>query len=189
MHRAITSSLRAIFALALFATFVPVLAQQPEAPFTRTEEMIPMRDGVRLHTFIYTPTRTTEKLPILFLRTPYGTGDMSPAQLAGAVPELAAEGYIIANQDIRGRFKSEGQFVMLRQPRDPKDKKAIDESTDAYDTIEYLLKNTSNNGRVAAFVNRFLVRGIAWLAQHHELTFRLEPAANVLANEDVATFG
>src|SRR5207237_6153039 len=59
-----------------------------------------------------------------------------------------AEGFTIVNKDIRGRFKSEGQFVMLRQPRNPKDKNAIDESTDTYDTIEYLLKNTSNNGRV-----------------------------------------
>ena len=147
MNRAITSFLRAVFALALFATVGSVVAQQP-ARFTRSEEMIPMRDGVKLHTFIYTPTNNNEKLPILFLRTPYGTGDMTPAQLAGALPELAAEGYIVVNQDIRGRFKSEGQFVMLRQPRDPKDKSAIDESTDAYDTIEYLLKNTSNNGRV-----------------------------------------
>jgi uncharacterized protein len=148
MNRAIPIFSRAILALVLFATFGSVLAQQPEAPFTRTEEMIAMRDGVRLHTFIYTPTRNNEKLPILFLRTPYGTGDMSPAQLAGALSELTADGYIIVNQDIRGRFKSEGSFVMLRQPREAKDKNAIDESTDAYDTIEYLLKNTSNNGRV-----------------------------------------
>jgi putative CocE/NonD family hydrolase len=55
---------------------------------------------------------------------------------------------VVVRQDIRGRFKSEGQFVMLRQPRDPKDKQAVDESTDAYDTIEWLLKNTPNNGRV-----------------------------------------
>jgi uncharacterized protein len=148
MNRATKSLLRTIFALALFANFVSVLAQQPEARFTRAEEMITMRDGARLHTFIYVPTGNTEKLPILFLRTPYGTGDMTGAQLAAALPELTADGYIIVNQDIRGRFKSEGQFVMLRQPRDPKDKNAIDESTDAYDTIEYLLKNTSNNGRV-----------------------------------------
>jgi putative CocE/NonD family hydrolase len=148
MKRAIAPFLRVFLILGCFAAVAPLTAQQPEAPFTRTEVMVPMRDGVKLHTFIYVPTRISEKLPVLFLRTPYGTGDMSPAQLAGAVPELAAEGYIIANQDIRGRFKSEGQFVMLRQPRDPKDKGAIDESTDAYDTIEYLLKNTSNNGRV-----------------------------------------
>ncbi len=62
---------------------------------------------------------------------------------------MPADGYIIVLQDIRGRFKSEGQFVMLRQPRDRKDPKAIDESTDTYDTIEWLLKNVpDNNGRV-----------------------------------------
>ena len=148
MKIAIAPFLRVLLILACFAAIAPLVAQQPEPPFTRSEVMIPMRDGERLHTFIYVPTRNSEKLPIMFLRTPYGTGDMSPAQLAGAVPELTADGYIIVNQDIRGRFKSEGKFVMLRQPRDSKDKRAIDESTDAYDTIEYLLKNTSNNGRV-----------------------------------------
>ena len=143
-EKATTRFLRVLVTLACFAAIAPLAAQQPDAPFTRTEVMIPMRDGVRLHTFTFThvPTQNNEKLPILFLRTPYGTGDMSPAQLAGALPELTAEGYIVVNQDIRGRFKSEGQFVMLRQPRDPKDKGAIDESTDAYDTIDYLLKNT-----------------------------------------------
>jgi hypothetical protein len=111
--------------------------------------MIPMRDGVRLYTQVYAPTQTAEKLPILLLRTPYGTGQFNPARIATSLPELTADGYIIVQQDIRGRFKSDGQFVMLRQPRDPKDKNAIDESTDTYDTIEWLLKNVpGNNGRV-----------------------------------------
>ncbi len=148
MRKGSASLFRVILAVVCFAAFAPLAAQPADAPFTRSEVMIPMRDGVRLHTFIYVPTRADEKLPILFLRTPYGTGDLSPAQLAGALAELTADGYVIVNQDIRGRFKSEGQFVMLRQPRDPKDRSAIDESTDAYDTIEYLLKNTQNNGRV-----------------------------------------
>lgn len=148
MRSKITLLLKAIVFAAILSAGVAIHAQKPETPFTRTEAMIPMRDGVRLHTFIYVPTGPEEKRPILFLRTPYGTGDLSPAQLAGAVADLVPDGYIIVNQDIRGRFKSEGQFVMLRQPRDPKDKSAIDESTDAYDTIDYLLKNTSNNGRV-----------------------------------------
>ncbi len=148
MRSKITLLLKAIVFAAILSAGVAIYGQKPEAPFTRTEVMVPMRDGVRLHTFIYVPTGPEEKRPILFLRTPYGTGDMSPAQLAGAVADLVPDGYIIVNQDIRGRFKSEGQFVMLRQPRDSKDKNAIDESTDAYDTIEYLLKNTSNNGRV-----------------------------------------
>jgi putative CocE/NonD family hydrolase len=107
-----------------------------------------MRDGVKLNTRIYTPTRFNERFPFLLLRTPYGIGDSTPAQIAAALPELTASGFIIVQQDIRGRFKSEGQFVMLRQPRNPKDKNAIDESTDTYDTIEWLLKNVSNhNGR------------------------------------------
>src|SRR5215510_445116 len=130
----------------------PVLASSnaQQAPvMTATEAMIPMRDGVKLYTQVYVPAQTTEKLPFLLVRTPYGAGPLNPARMAAALPELTAEGFIIVSQDIRGRFKSEGDFVMLRQPRDPKDKKAIDESTDTYDTIEYLLhKVPNNNGRV-----------------------------------------
>jgi putative CocE/NonD family hydrolase len=139
-----------IFALVSLATVASINGQQaPTAPLTGSEVMVPMRDGVRLYTQVYTPTQTAEKLPILFLRTPYGAGALNPQRIATALPELMADGYIIVSQDIRGRFKSEGQFVMLRQPRDPQDKKAIDESTDAYDTIEWLLKNVpNNNGRV-----------------------------------------
>lgn len=135
-------------AVVFFGASVFALAQPPE-PYVRSEAMVPTRDGVRLYTQIYTPSNAAEKLPILLLRTPYGSGNMSGTQLAAALSELSADGYIFVLQDIRGRYKSEGQFVMLRQPRDPNDAKAIDESTDTYDTIEWLLKNTSNNnGRV-----------------------------------------
>src|SRR5262245_58178882 len=119
MYTRIRIFLRVFVMVACLGAVVSIPAQQPEPPFVRSEVMIPMRDGVRLHTFIYAPAGTNEKLPILFLRTPYGTGDMTPAQLAAALKELTADGYIIVNQDIRGRFKSEGKFVMLRQPRDP----------------------------------------------------------------------
>src|SRR5437764_14419278 len=124
-------------------------AQQPsDARYTRTAHMIPTRDGVRLYTQVFAP-QSGEKLPILLIRTPYGTGQLDSPRLIAAMPELTADGYIFVMQDIRGRFKSEGQFVMLRQPRDPKDKQAIDESTDSYDTMEWLLKNVpNNNGRV-----------------------------------------
>jgi len=148
MERKIASHLRILVVLACCAIFDLAVAQPPAEPFTRTEAMIAMRDGVSLNTHIYVPTGPPELRPILFLRTPYGIGDLSPAQLAAAIPELTADGYVVVNQDIRGRFKSEGQFVMLRQPRDSNDKRAVDESTDAYDTIEWLLKNTPNNGRV-----------------------------------------
>ena len=149
MKKAITYLGLSVVTLICVATFAPANAQNEQPLFNRTEAMIPMRDGVRLNTRVFTPSGAAEKLPILLLRTPYGIGDMSSAQLAAALPELTADGYIIVQQDIRGRFKSEGEFVMLRQPRDPKDQKAIDESTDTYDTIEWLLKNTpNNNGRV-----------------------------------------
>jgi putative CocE/NonD family hydrolase len=116
--------------------------------FTRTEAMIPMRDGVKLFTVILTPQSQGESLPIYMERTPYGVAGWNSERLNNAKPELAHDGYIFVFQDIRGREDSEGTFEMLRPPRDKKDLKATDESSDTYDTIEYLLKNTKNNGRV-----------------------------------------
>ncbi|HEY6829947.1 MAG TPA: CocE/NonD family hydrolase, partial [Gemmatimonadaceae bacterium] len=116
--------------------------------FDKTEVMIPMRDGVKLHTNVFVPRGFASNLPIIMIRTPYGIEGGERA-FSGAYAELARDGYIFVHQDIRGRFKSEGQFVMLRKMRDKKDPKAIDESTDTYDTIEWLLKNVpKNNGRV-----------------------------------------
>jgi len=116
--------------------------------FDKTEVMIPMRDGVKLHTTIFVPRSHAAALPFIFVRTPYGIA-AAPQALASSYAELAEEGYIFAFQDIRGRFTSEGQFVMLRPMRDRKDPRAIDESTDTYDTIEWLLRNVANNnGRV-----------------------------------------
>ena len=113
------------------------------------ETMIAMRDGVKLYTQVYSPKTTTERLPIILLRTPYGIGSLNPGRVATSLAHLVADGYVIVQQDIRGRFKSDGAFVMLRQPRDAKDTKAIDESTDTYDTIAWLLTNVpNNNGRV-----------------------------------------
>jgi uncharacterized protein len=118
MKKAITYFGLLVVALIYVAPVTPVFGQNEQAVFTGTDAMVPMRDGVRLNTRIFSPTRTTEQLPILLLRTPYGIGNATPAQIAAALPELAAEGFIVVQQDIRGRFKSEGQFVMLRQPRD-----------------------------------------------------------------------
>ena len=136
-----------LIALFWVVSAAPALAQPV---FTRTEAMIPMRDGVKLYTQIYSPTRTTEPVPMLLLRTPYGIGDATSEQLVVALGELTD--YIIVRQDIRGRFKSEGKFVMLRQPRDPADKKAIDEGTDTYDTIEWMLANVSNHNKRVGMV-------------------------------------
>ena len=150
---------------------VGLVGRQPAEPaLTSIEVMIPMRDGIRLFTQIYTPRLRqgsgaagsgTKPLPIVFQRTPYGVGQNTPAGVATALVDLPADGYVIVLQDIRGRFKSEGQFVMLRQPRDRTDPQAIDESTDTYDTIEWLLKNVPNhNGRVGMVGTSYP----AWLA-------------------------
>src|SRR5579872_6475905 len=136
----------------LFAGLFHAAAEdrKDQAPqFTRTAEMIPMRDGVKLHTLIFTPKGQKEALPILLMRTPYGIDSRGDTALKVYMKDLADEGYIFVFQDIRGRHKSEGQFVMLRPPRDPKTAKAIDEATDTNDTIDWLLKNVpNNNGRV-----------------------------------------
>ena len=119
--------------------------------FDKVEAMVPMRDGIRLNTEIYVPKNTTEKLPILLTRTPYGLPHDKKGfnnAFGHSYAELARDGYVFVFQDIRGRAKSEGEFVMLRPVRDKSDAKAIDESTDTYDTIEWVLKAVPNNGRV-----------------------------------------
>ena len=124
-------------------------ARDTRVAFRRTEVMIPMRDGVKLFTVVLTPEAQTTDLPIYMERTPYGVAGWDSARLNSAKPELVSDGYIFVFQDIRGRTDSEGVFEMLRPPRDKRDPKSIDESTDTYDTIEYLLKNLpKNNGRV-----------------------------------------
>ncbi len=118
------------------------------AKYTAHSADIAMRDGVTLHTEWLVPATATMPLPILFRRTPYGVPNATPQMLAGGLKELAEEGYIFVMQDIRGRYRSQGGFVMQRPLRDS-GSTAIDESTDAYDTIEWLVKHVpNNNGRV-----------------------------------------
>jgi hypothetical protein len=121
------------------------------ALFNKTEVMIPMRDGVKLHTEFYTPKNAATALPILMNRTPYGIAspDKGISSMIYRYADLVPEGYIFAFQDIRGRYASEGKFVMLRPLHDPSDAQGVDESTDTYDTIDWLVKNVpNNNGRV-----------------------------------------
>jgi putative CocE/NonD family hydrolase len=136
---------------AVLVASAALLGGSQEPALGATEAMIAMRDGVKLYTQVYAPKQSNEPLPIILLRTPYGTGTLTPSRVATSLAHLMADGYIFVLQDIRGRFKSEGSFVMLRQPRDRSDPKApqIDESTDTYDTISWLLANApGNNGRV-----------------------------------------
>jgi len=130
-------------------------AQAPNPPdysllFNKADVMITARDGVKLHTEIYTPKNSTEPLPIVIERTPYGIhdDDKGYSRILGRYAEMIPDDYIFVFQDIRGRYGSEGTFVMQRPVRDPKDPKAIDEGTDTYDTIDWLVKNVpQNNGR------------------------------------------
>jgi putative CocE/NonD family hydrolase len=126
-----------------------------KANYTKYEFRIPMRDGVRLFTSVYVPKDATPATtyPILLNRTPYSIApygvDLYKDNL-GPSPLFGTSKYIVALQDVRGRWMSEGDFVHMR-PIVPHtgDKAAIDESTDAYDTIDWLVKNVlGNNGKV-----------------------------------------
>ncbi len=140
--------------LLLFPFFLPAQEQAYlEAHYTKQEVYIPMRDGVRLFTAIYAPKDAAQKYPIILQRTPYSVRPYGVDRMPGWMPPSmleAREGYIFVNQDVRGRYMSEGEFVDIR-PYLPvkKSKHDIDESTDAYDTIAWLLKKLENhNGRV-----------------------------------------
>src|SRR5256884_1848511 len=124
--------------------------------YVKRDVMIPMRDGVRLHTVIVVP-KGARSAPMLLTRTPYNASaraerNRSPHMVA-ALPlfdELfAADGYIRIYQDVRGKYGSEGEYVMTRPLRGPLNSSMVDHSTDAYDTIDWLVKNVpESNGRV-----------------------------------------
>ena len=126
------------------------------AHYTKFEYRIPMRDGVRLFTQVYVPKDTSENYPILLTRTPYGIAPYGagkyPAHL-GPSDKFAEDKFIFAYQDARGRFMSEGIFVDDRPIRDVHaSNRDVDESTDAYDTIDWLVKNVPNNdGKVGVY--------------------------------------
>lgn len=144
------------FAMSLVFTLllaVSAQAQQAEAKpiFKLQEVMIPVRDGVHLQTVILTPADQDGPLPILFRRTPYGVPDKPPKHMPPSIRELTQDGYIFVIQNLRGRFKSEGVFKLSSEV-DLKDPKATNETTDAYDSIEWLVKNVSNNsGKVGMY--------------------------------------
>ena len=124
--------------------------------YSKHEYMVPMRDGVKLMTSVFVPKDTTKTYPILMKRTPYNVSpygaDKYSARL-GPSEHFVKAGYIFVNQDVRGRFASEGEFIQVT-PHNPNKTKPtdVDESSDTYDTIEWLLKNVSqHNGRVGMY--------------------------------------
>src|SRR5580704_5916006 len=142
-------------------TITPDVPSRFDAPtstydYDKRDLMIPMRDGVKLHTVIVVPNGA-RNAPILLTRTPYNASaraERNPSShMVSALPlfdELfAADGYIRVYQDVRGKYGSEGDYVMTRPLRGPLNSSAVDHSTDAYDTIDWLVKNVpESNGRV-----------------------------------------
>lgn len=148
-----TYILSAAFSMLSFGAFAQRSINREDSAYVRNnyvklEKQIPMRDGVKLFTVIYVPKDVTKKYPFMYDRTPYSAGPYGEGQYKlslGPSMLFAKEGYIFVYQDVRGRYLSEGQFVATR-PYIPKKKKTdVDESSDSYDTIDWLVKNIPNN--------------------------------------------
>ncbi|MEO8727553.1 MAG: CocE/NonD family hydrolase [Acidobacteriaceae bacterium] len=134
--------------LSLAQTATQTAPQRSTPVFKYQQVMVPVRDGIHLQTVIFTPVNQQGPLPILLQRTPYGVPDKAPDKIPGSLKEFAQDGYIFVFQNLRGRFKSEGTFGLSFQT-DLANPKATSETTDAYDTISWLVKNVpENNGKV-----------------------------------------
>ncbi|HEU5450546.1 MAG TPA: CocE/NonD family hydrolase [Terriglobales bacterium] len=172
------------------AVFLLVASAAAQSPFTYQEVMVPMRDGVRLQTVILTPVNRKGPLPILLTRTPYGVPARAPEQIPANLKELAQDGYIFVVQNLRGRFKSEGVFNLSSQydPNTP------NETNDAYDTIDWLVKNVpNNNGKVGIYGVSYsgLTAGLTLLHPHPALKAVSEQAspADQWMNDDDHRYG
>jgi len=149
---------RRVFVVLFSLVFVTAIFAQnrPEAPefdvkehYTKYEFRIPMRDGVHLFTSVYVPKDSSKKYPFLIDRTPYSVAPYGVDQYRnqlGPSPDFDKAGYIFVFQDVRGRYMSEGTFVEMRPHIDnKKSKQDVDDASDLYDTIDWLLKNVPDN--------------------------------------------
>ena len=121
-----------------------------EDNYSKTEAMVTMRDGVKLYTSVYQPVDSDDR-PVLLVRTPYSCapyGDGWKGDLTEYMTEFLRNKYILVFQDVRGRYMSEGEYENVRPYNPDKSGNEIDEASDTYDTIEWLLANTDNNGSV-----------------------------------------
>ncbi len=172
--RSLVSSLRCFFLLHSFPILLPLILLAISGPaarsaetssdtnaawfiehYTKYENTITMRDGVRLFTRVYVPKDDSEPWPILFTRTPYGLkpyGVDNYTDPSGSFLALAKDKFILVTQDVRGRYGSEGHYVHVRPFNPDKGPKDTDESSDAFDSIDWLVKNVPrNNGKVGMF--------------------------------------
>jgi putative CocE/NonD family hydrolase len=151
----------ALSAIGILVVLLPAgtgaVAQQPafdvKAHYVKRDHMLPMRDGVKLFTIVYTPRDTSRTYPIILFRTPYSIRPYEPdvyRPVLGPSGEFDRDGYIFVFQDVRGKFRSEGEFEVMKPFKPVKNGPAdVDESSDTYDTIEWLLRNLRfHNSRV-----------------------------------------
>jgi putative CocE/NonD family hydrolase len=138
---------------------IPATEEYVTKNYVKHASMIPMRDGVKLYTAIYVPTDSTVRHPIIMMRTPYGCDPYDESEISSGLWSLdewyATNHYIIVYQDVRGTNKSEGEFSHIRPYLLKKGKKDIDESSDTYDTADWLIHHTCNNGCIG-------VRGVSY---------------------------
>ena len=158
--------------------------------YKKTSFMIPMRDGIKLHTVIFSPMGASNALPVLLQRTPYGAigsnaaddSSISVEAFGNYYSSMLKEGYFIVFQDIRGKYKSEGKMEIHQPLIHATQKGAIDESTDTWDTVDWLIKNVEgNNGKAGIF-------GISypgWLA----LVGAVDPHPALKASSEQACMG
>lgn len=194
----IHASRRAV-ALALLILAAPLAARQAAptpapaatAPYGYQKVMVPMRDGIALETVILTPRNATGPLPILLQRTPYGVMSEAPNTIPSSWAALARDGYVLVFQSMRGRFGSQGgPFTLSTELRDD----ATDEASDAYDSIDWLVKHIpANNGRVGMWGVSYpgLAAGIA-LARPHPALKAVSPQApwtDYFMNDDLHRYG
>jgi uncharacterized protein len=172
------------FILLLLLTTSTVFGQDVTS-YTRKNYMIPMRDGVKLYTVVLSPLNNKKPLPILIRRTPYSADfpdTVVHASKFNGSSNMAKEGYIFVYQDVRGKYKSEGTMVIHQPIIHTTQKGAVDESTDTYDAIDWLIKNIpNNNGRAGIYG----VSYPGWLA----LVGAVDPHPALKASSEQACMG
>ncbi|HEV8283799.1 MAG TPA: CocE/NonD family hydrolase [Chitinophagaceae bacterium] len=178
--------MKKIFALAFSFCFYFQLFSQVDniSTYRHTTAMIPMRDGKKLFTTILTPVNASRPIPILLIRTPYGAERPDDFNILdwAYVADMAKEGYIFVIQDIRGKYKSEGSMQIHQPLIHAEQKGAVDESTDTWDTIDWLIKNTENNNGKAGILG---ISYPGWLA----LVGAVDPHPALKASSEQACMG
>ena len=167
-------------------------AADVQRAYAKRETRIVMRDGTHLFTSVYTPRDTSKRYPIMLMRTPYGVAPYGETYAASLGPWRAfqEDGYIFVNQDVRGRYMSEGYYqFMTPHIVDKKGSKDVDESSDTYDTIDWLIKNIpNNNGRVGTWGNSapgfFVAAGLPDAHPAHKAAYPSAPMIDWYLGDD-----